>query len=189
MRVVAVIPTQGRDTLVPLLGLVPTVVVATSPITIPPGTPDTVVMPTAKEPINIQRWWNAGLDAAMGLGGDVVAVLNDDVSATTQGIIDLAVAASGGISYVTPPWAERETPCTGYAFGIDPHVIRLDEGYEWWWGEHDLYKRAVRDGLTVAPVAADIRHLRTDGAYPIPDDVLLPMIDRDRERWLRLWCD
>lgn len=140
-------------------------------------------------PINIHRWWNHGIDEAVSVGATTVAVLNDDTAAgSADDLFTLAEAAEGGISYVTPAWAQRETPLTGYAFGIDPFVIRPDQDFEWWWGEHDLFHRAVDRRLTVKPVRVDIRHLRTDAAYPtLTDTTLTAMIDRDRARWTSKW--
>lgn len=122
-----------------------------------------------REPVNIQRWWNAGLRYARHITSAPAAVLNDDVEVRdSAAVVQLADAAYGGISYLTPPWAERQTPMTGYAFGVDASFLLPNEEYRWWWGEHDLYLRAATGGYTVEPVerGADIVHLRTGYDYP-----------------------
>ena len=174
-----VIPTLGnRDSLPPLVECLArdprllVIIADTSPERRVPlmgyGQIATHVIRVDREPININRWWNEGLRYGRRISSAPAAILNDDVEVRdSSAVVELADNAAGGISYLTPPWDPRETPMTGYAFGIDPSVIWLDEEYQWWWSEHDLYLRAATQGLTVAGVerSDDIRHLRTDWHY------------------------
>jgi hypothetical protein len=153
-----------------------------------PGASAIVIEP-APGPLNIHTWWNVGLDALTEVGCTRFAVLNDDVAVDDPTFVHaLAHAAADGISYITPPWAQRETPMTGWAFGIDATIIRPDPLFSWWWGEHDLYLRAQAMGLpTRAVETTDVRHLRTDDAYEVPHHVLRGAIDADRVLFTRRW--
>jgi len=92
-------------------------------------------------PINIYRWWNAGINYAQRDGAEYVAVLNDDLEFDAGflpamhkhlvkhdlAIVDLENSGNGG----------------GAAWMMDlRYGLRLDERYQWWYGDTDLFHRA-----------------------------------------------
>lgn len=140
--------------------------------------------------MNIQRWWNLGIDRAVECGADVVVVCNDDVRVRPGALPELAAHIdAGGPHSPMLVWpddpahaAPRVTSITGYCFALDPARIRPDEAFSWWWGEHDLElrARAMRPDYGVQAVDVEgITHLRRpgDGTYDRP---VQHLIDADR---------
>lgn len=162
--VVLVIPTRGNRNhqVAPLLDLgVPTVLVHTV-IVMPSSTPveydmaNVRYVPVSQHPVNISRWWNAGLDAAMELGASSCVVMNDDVQCVDPAAVTLLGSmAVRGLSYVYPRSTPGWTPMTGWCFGINPDLIRPDEDYQFWCGEDDMFQRASAQGLPA--VGVDLR--------------------------------
>jgi hypothetical protein len=109
--------------------------------------------------INIQRWWNRGIDEAVQLGATVVAVLNDDVRIADDGLSSMyraLVESSATIASPTrPDWGPgihkgRLVPYRPVLWGacwlLDvSSPLRPDESYRWWYGDNDLDIRARRD--------------------------------------------
>jgi glycosyltransferase involved in cell wall biosynthesis len=123
---------------------------------------------------NIHRWWNRGIDYAVGRGADVVVVCNDDVGADPGALLELAAHVDVGSDGPLLVWpddpehaATRVTEIAGYAFALDPAAIRPDEIFRWWFGDHDLECRAreMRPLGALGVKGLAIRHLRTDWAY------------------------
>ncbi|HET9725767.1 MAG TPA: hypothetical protein VFP28_02555 [Gemmatimonadales bacterium] len=145
------------------------------------------------DPMNIQRWWNAGIEHAVQQGADIVVVTNDDISAEPGALLELAAhiepGAEGSPMLVWPEdtahASTRVTGITGYCFALDPARIRPDEAFSWWWGDHDLELRARAmqpDGGAMAVDVPGIRHLRTDYRYDRP---VTHLIDADRRLFAR----
>lgn len=133
--------------------------------------------------LSIQHWWNSGLDQTAG----PTLILNDDIYATPDDLTRLfAELDNADVVYLSGHRVGHRTPLTGWCYGIRPDVIRPDEAFGWWYGDDDLYLRAVRDGLRV--VAVDIptvEHRRSAVAFANP--VHGEMAQRDAvlfgERW------
>lgn len=121
-------------------------------------------------PINIHRWWNAGLDAAQQLGADYCAVINDDIAVGEGTIEALAGAAHrSGAAIAAPGTRYRlmrdrypvRPALLGSLWVLDLRCrLRPDEGFRWWFGDNDLDIRARRDfgGLVTVPVSYQHLH-------------------------------
>lgn len=144
-------------------------------------------------PINIQRWWNVGLDYAQARGATHVAVINDDVrlgAGALDTLLDVltrtgaALATPGGGGHVTDPRRERGRTLDGACWVLDLSTgLRPDERYRWWYGDDDLDHRARRDHGGVIAVPIPWRHLHhAEATMARPD--LLALAQADRERWL-----
>lgn len=198
-----VVPTLGnRDaSLVPLLAGagMPSVVVHTGardPLRAP------VLRAAAKvvrgvDPMNIQRWWNLGIENAVRNDADVVVVCNDDVAARPGALLELAAHIEAGEPHspmlVWPDdpvhAAPRVSAITGYCFALDPARIRPDESFSWWYGDNDLElrARAMRPDYGVQAVnVSGITHLRTGTTYDRP---VQHLINADRELFARRYPD
>lgn len=162
------IPTRfDRPTVVPLVesaSQVATVILVHTE----PGHPD---LPNAVNvhdySRSIQHWWNTGLDLCDG----PTLVLNDDIVAAPSDLqLMFDALADNDIVYLAGHRIGHATPLTGWCYGIRPDVIRPDNAFGWWYGEDDLYRRAVRDGLTVAALnIPTIEHHRMEAAFAHPE--------------------
>lgn len=130
---------------------------------------------------NIQAWWNAGIDQCSG----PTLVLNDDLVVTAESLSALFDALEDAdLVYVTG--RQGTTPLSGWCFGLHPDGIRPDEAFRWWFGDDDLYNRAVRDNLRIVALdLPDVIHVRTGPTFPDPDLAVLAASDRllYLERW------
>jgi hypothetical protein len=93
-------------------------------------------------PINIQRWWNTGIDYAQSKGAHFCAILNDDVY-ITPGIIpqmiDLAILENTTLVRLQHDW--------GHCFLLRlDRGVRPDESFRWYMGDHDLERQAKKKG-------------------------------------------
>lgn len=108
--------------------------------------------------INIQRWWNKGIDFVISKGGRYVAILNDDVKLAgnpLNTIVTVMKETGAGLGY---PYPFQGWVC-GYCFIIDLATdIRPDERYRWWYGDRDLDLQARKQG-GVVHVPAMVRHV------------------------------
>jgi len=145
-----IIPTRfDRPTLAPLVDICKTIgrviLIHTEPGHPPmPGT--TTVHSEAR---NIHTWWNLGLNQCDG----PALILNDDLIATHTALETLA-AELDTADLVYLGGRGGPSPMTGWCFGLPPDKIRPDEAFEWWYGDDDMYRRAVVYGLTVRAVEA-----------------------------------
>lgn len=146
------------------------IVVATRPGVVVPGGV-TIVEDLA--PPNIQRWWNRGIDEAVGRGATVVAVSNDDVRLSQDTLAGLADALrSTGAAIASP--ARPEFPLGLHRGRLVPYAprlwgslwaLRVDSGlrpdprYVWWYGDNDLDIRARRDHGGVVLVDVPFEHI------------------------------
>jgi hypothetical protein len=91
--------------------------------------------------VNIYRWWNRGINYAEQHGATHVAVLNDDLGfdegfipamheylvSNQLAVVDTANSGNGG----------------GAAWMMDlSYGLRLDERFQWWYGDTELFDRA-----------------------------------------------
>lgn len=156
-----------------------------------------------RQPKNIQRWWNLGLEHAeywnTALGGApefVVAVLNDDivvepgfVHALARGIIQHDVSGAFPDIYgMGRDFAFHQVShwrMSGYAFAIrGSQRFRANERLVWWGGDNDLEWQMIRDGGVVTVGGLKLHHL-----YPSQSTVgaLAEQAGRDRETFKAIW--
>lgn len=156
-----------------------------------------------RQPKNIQRWWNLGLEHAEHwntvLGGEqefVVAVLNDDivvesgfVHALARGIIDHDVSgAFPDIYNMNRDFAFHQVShwrMSGWAFAMrGSQRFRANERLVWWTGDNDLEWQMLRDGGIVTIGGLKHQHL-----YPSQSTVgeLAEQAGRDRETFKEIW--
>jgi hypothetical protein len=132
---------------------------------------------------NIQQWWNTGLDAC----GDRALVLNDDVEARPEAIRAMFdTLDTADLVFLAGRHPHAPTPLTGWCFGLRPDVIRPDPQFVWFYGDDDLYRRAIRDELRVEMVGfVGIQHVRTGGWFA--DPAMEPIAEEDRQRFVARW--
>ena len=119
------------------------VIVVTRPgVTLPDG----VRIVEDLRPPNIQRWWNLGINEAERLGASAVAVLNDDITLTSQTLPTLhRELIATGAAIASPARAEfgpglHRRPLVPYGPGLWGSIwvlrlnsgLRPDESYVWW---------------------------------------------------------
>lgn len=177
-----VIPTRfDRDTLAPLvtecMKVARVILVHTEPGHAPVR--DTVTVRSGAR--NIHTWWNAGLNECEG----PALVLNDDVATDTGDLLAM-FAALDDVDLVYAEGRGGPMPLTGWCFGLHPDKIRPDPAFTWWYGDDDLWKRAVAEGLTTrAVVLHNTRHERPGPRFG--DPAMAQVIARDealfRSRW------
>lgn len=200
-----VVPTLGNreEALAPLIrdADIPAVEVRTERTRrAPHAHDDREVIPSSYGAMNIQRWWNEGIEFAVRRGADVVVLCNDDVAAAPGALLQLAAHIEAGeASSPMLVWpqddahaAGRVTSISGYCFALDPARIRPDEAFSWWYGDNDLELRArammmaTGVGGALGVRGLDITHLRTDFAYDRP---VQHLIDADRALFTRRYPD
>ncbi len=107
-------------------------------------------------PVNIQRWWNVGIDAS---GADHVGLFNDDVT-MGQGLpraMSRRLDETGATAcYVATDWFPVPK-LTGWAFMIDTRRVRPDESFAWYYGDNDLREQALATGGETC-IAARVAH-------------------------------
>lgn len=167
------IPTAGDradllETLVRQCGVKPSniVIVRTRPCRTPLG----VHVLDDYGPVNIHRWWNAGIDFAQQQGATHVAVLNDDLVLDPSAIAELVraqditgatIASPGAVwQHVTDgPAHTRDRRIVGWCFVLDlSSGVRPNEDYSWWFGDDELDFDARIDGSGVVLVPVNVKH-------------------------------
>lgn len=152
------------------------------------------VIPYEKEVPNISEMWNLGLNLAEYLKADRIAVLNDDAIVYNGWFsnIENAMIATGAVA----GWSSGEHEghllytkaeptlirMTGYAFVIEKK-IRVDEQFQWWFGDNDLEWRARELG-GVVHVGGDVEHRHPNGTT---FGRLAKIAGQDKERFRRKW--
>jgi hypothetical protein len=151
------------------------VIVATGPnVKVPAGT----VVVEDFGPLNIQRWWNRGIDEAISRGATAVAVLNDDVRVGPEALRQLHEALLESDAAVASPTRPGEPAKLnrGRLIPYSPKIwgclwvlnvssgLRPDERYEWWYGDHDLDIRGRRDFPGIVTVEVDYEHVHSGEA-------------------------
>ena len=159
-----VIPTNGKSPylhgIIDDCELPPEQIVIVRTLPSVPAVPGVWVLDDFGE-VNIQRWWNNGIDFAVKMGATKVAVFNDDLTLGPSALTRMAAALDR--SGATVCWSGPRM--TGWAWMINPaHGVRLDESYRWWFGDDDLASRARSEGKGITTVDAGIVHMTPDVA-------------------------
>ena len=177
-----VVPTRGDhpDLLAGLADLgYPTVVVRTADCPVPAG----VFVVDDHGPVSIQRWWNAGLDAAQMSGARWAVVVNDDVSLPPDAPAEMAarLEADGAWLCGADPDA-----MTGWCWALDlDSPLRPDEGFRWWFGDNDLWLRAERDGRLTGVNVGAVHHHPNEATERSPE--LTALAREDEAVFRRKW--
>ena len=103
--------------------------------------------------LNIQAWWNFGINYAMKRGARYVAVLNDDVvlqPRTLQRMLSQMIIESSSLAIPVKEGAAG----WGHCWILDTsHGVMPDERFIWWCGDHDLEIQARKmGGVTYIPI-------------------------------------
>lgn len=130
---------------------------------------------------NIHHWWNTGLDRCVG----PTLLLNDDITTTPEALTELLTALDDA-DLVTLPKDHGTTPLSGWCFGIHPDGnLRPDPAYGWWYGEDDIYQRALHGGHRIVTVAAEVQHDNPDPAHVSPE--FREQVKADRKLYRSRW--
>lgn len=150
---------------------------------------------------NISVMWNLGLDRVQELAQEhhYVAVLNDDAVVPPRwfdAVVDgmTAHAASAGSSGWGKPWTQvhrepgpvpLEERMSGFAFILNSgDNLRLDEQFQWWYGDDDLEWRAREASGVVKVQGHHVDHRYPNGTTT---GVLEQVATLDRQRFKRKW--
>lgn len=138
-------------------------------------------------PVNIQRWWNTGIDYAERHGATHVAVFNDDLRITPDVIPAMrAELDSSGASICYVGHGIPVPALTGWAFMLNlTHGLRPDERYRWYYGDNDLHKRAIA-GRGITAITAQVDHVHP-GESTQHDPELLALSAADRITFETQW--
>lgn len=127
-------------------------------------------------------WINTGLDAAP---DGPVLVLNDDVLLTVENIATILDHALRADLVVVPNTHKRAvTPISGWCFAVNGE--RLDETYQWFYSDDDLWERVVAANGRITVVPGDtVTHERDKRPrYPAEFATAIP---HDRILFARRW--
>ncbi len=164
------------------------------------------ILEDKREPKNISRWWNLGIDAAADMAREkdwhlpqpeyVVAVLNDDIVAQPGLVLGLAdaiirhdVAAAfpdiWGVGHDVVLHQPGGLRMSGYAFALrGSKRLRADERLLWWYGDNMLEWEALRAGGIATVGGLHIQHL-----YPSSTTVgeLAAQAGKDHDTFVSIW--
>lgn len=194
------VPTAGQhpgllEDLIRNCGLPPEqiVIVVTRPdVHLPAG----VVRVEDFGPLNIQRWWNKGIEEAQRRGATAVAVLNDDMWVTPTTLLELhqELTLSGAAVASPSRPGERVGLHKGSPIPYLPKIwgcfwllrldsgLRPDERYVWWYGDHDLDIRARRSHGGIVTKDVEWEHVHSgEGTGRSPE--LAAHADNDAETY------
>lgn len=166
-----------------------------------------IVIGDVRQPPNISRWWNKGLDYIKVIeGGDehVVAILNDDISIPPNFVQELATAVLCDDNAAAFPdqhsyflgqknWLKHTkaepvslyTRLCGYAFALRGSAgLRADETLQWWYGDDDLDWRAREAGGSILVGGLKVEHLAANSTTV---GKLAEQAGRDRQTFIDKW--
>lgn len=113
-------------------------------------------------PTNIYRWWNVGINYAQRHGAEYVAVLNDDLEFDTDFIRQFYTYLVGNDLAIAD--MHNSGNGGGAAWIMDlQYGLLLDERFQWWYGDTELFKRAMDMGKFGKFVYDRFRHLNPNG--------------------------
>lgn len=121
-------------------------------------------------PINVHRWWNAGLDLLAERGCRRVAVLNDDV-VIAPGTLSRLAWGMGSATLAVPDLGPAGNP--GHCWMLDvTRGVRADESYRWWCGDLQLMVDAERSGGVAHVPGVWLAHLHANEATQSSPELL-----------------
>ena len=128
-------------------------------------------------PTNIYRWWNTGINYAQRHGAEYVAVLNDDLEFDTDFIRQFHTYLVGNGLAVADMHNSGNGGGSAWIMDLS-YGMRLDERYRWWYGDTDLFKRAMDMGKFGKFVYERFRHLNPNG-HLLEDPTLMDLVKED----------
>ena len=124
--------------------------------------------------VNIQRWWNLGIEEACQRGASVVAVVNDDIVVSADGLATLEAELHRHKATIATPGRRLklhrnriplQPVLVGSLWLLDvSHGLRPDEAYRWWFGDDDLDIRARSRFAGIITVPLSFLHLHAGGS-------------------------
>lgn len=130
-------------------------------------------------PTNIYRWWNVGINYAQRHGAEYVAVLNDDLEFDIDFIRQFHTYLVGNNLVVAD--MHNSGNGGGAAWIMDlQYGLRLDERFQWWYGDTELFKRAINMGKFGKFVYDGFRHLDPNGNLTEKPE-LMDLVRQDEE--------
>ncbi|CAB4976363.1 unannotated protein [freshwater metagenome] len=133
-------------------------------------------------PINIHRWWNAGINALQSKGATYATVLNDDVSITPDSVQRMRDALERTGATLAHPGRPGELVGCAWTLNVT-HGVRCDERYQWWYGDNQLWLDAQTRGHGIIDVPeAGIVHLEPNRKTTL-SPALQALALVDRRRW------
>ena len=125
-------------------------------------------------PVNIHRWWNAGINLLVEQGCTRVAVLNDDVVIAP----DTLPRMLRGLAGATLALLDEEGP-SGHCWVLNvTHGVRADESYRWYSGDLQLIADAMQaKGVVRTPDAWCLHLHATEATEANPELVALAAAD------------
>jgi hypothetical protein len=139
-------------------------------------------------PINIQRWWNAGIKSCVERGAHTVVVSNDDIEIDKETFGTLSNALDASRATISCPGSTEELrnsrlpamrKLVGSLWAMNPsHGLFPDERYRWYYGDDDLDIRARRKFNGI--VLTDVHYIHlTPGASTTSSPELLQLLNSD----------
>lgn len=130
-------------------------------------------------PVNIYRWWNTGINYAQRHGAEYVAVLNDDLEFDIDFIRQFHTYLVGNNLAVAD--MHNSGNGGGAAWIMDlQYGLRLDERFQWWYGDTELFKRAINMGKFGKFVYDGFHHLNPNGNLTEKPE-LMDLVRQDEE--------
>lgn len=130
-------------------------------------------------PVNIYRWWNTGINYAQRHGAEYVTVLNDDLEFDIDFIRQFHTYLVGNNLAVAD--MHNSGNGGGAAWIMDlQYGLRLDERFQWWYGDTELFKRAINMGKFGKFVYDGFRHLNPNGNLTEKPE-LMDLVRQDEE--------
>jgi hypothetical protein len=149
------------------------------------GTDICTVLDYDVEVPNISTMWNMGLDEVLRLepaGRHRVAILNDDAIVPADWFSRVSEGMSRRNAMAGCSAHPPDLRMAGYAFILDSRAgLRLDEQFQWWYGDTDLERRAAPVAFVDAPVEHRHPNSTTVG-------VLADVAAADARRYERKWA-
>lgn len=130
-------------------------------------------------PVNIYRWWNTGINYAQRHGAEYVTVLNDDLEFDIDFIRQFHTYLVGNNLAVAD--MHNSGNGGGAAWIMDlQYGLRLDERFQWWYGDTELFKRAINMGKFGKFVYDGFHHLNPNGNLTEKPE-LMDLVRQDEE--------
>ena len=138
--------------------------------------------------INIQRWWNTGIQSCVERGAQNVVVANDDIEIDKETFGTLSSALHANKATLACPGSAEEhknsplpamRKLVGSLWVVNPnHGLFPDERYRWYYGDDDLDIRARRKFNGI--VLTDVHYIHlTPGASTTSSPELLELLSSD----------
>ncbi len=137
--------------------------------------------------INIQKWWNLGINFAERRGAKFVAVLNDDVWIAPGSLQNMATEAL--VQNVPLVFPHPHTgQLAGYCWVLNLNFnVRPDNRFKWWYGDNDLQMQSQKVNKYIY-VSAEVNHLESGGLTK-ESPILQKFADIDHYKFIQKWGD